>query len=259
MSESVGAPVIAMPPVELRRTVGVEDVVHFENPHRMLVFGDAVPADNYGSVFDFGCGCGRVARQMLLMQPDQVPKRFVGVDLYAPSIDWCKTHLAAVNANFVFRHFDVFNAGLNPSGSRQALPLPQIGEFSLVNAHSVFTHIIEDHIRHYFMEFAARVEEQGVARATWFLFNKAHFPMMQAFQNSLYINTDDPTNAVIYDIEFVKLLYREAGLDIYRVDRPGIRGHQWVIYASRRADVGDYVFPEDDSAIGLARPPVRVS
>jgi len=34
--------------------------------------------------------------------------------------------------------------------------------------------------------------------------------MMQAFPNSLYIQLADPTNAVIYDLEFVKVLFRTA-------------------------------------------------
>ena len=83
--------------------------------------------------------------------------------------------------------------------------------------------------------------------------------MMQTFQNSLYINTDDPTNAVVYDKEFVRLLYDSCGLNIYRVDPPGIRGHQWLIYANRRMPVARFEFPEDAAPIGLARPPVKRS
>lgn len=247
-----------MPPIELRRSVGVEDVVYFENPHRMLAFGDAVSPQQYRSVFDFGCGCGRIARQMML-QLDQVPERFVGIDLYRPSIEWCTRHLSTLDSRFSFMHHDFYNAGLNPQGSKSLLPLPVFGSFSLVNAHSVFTHIIEDHAPFFFEQVARLVADQGVFRVSWFLFDKSHFPMMQTFQNSLYINTDDPTNAVIYDREFVKSLYRAAGLTIHRIEPPGIRGHQWLIYASRGLGLVECEFPDDSGVIGLARPPVSIS
>ncbi len=39
----------------------------------------------------------------------------------------------------------------------------------------------------------------GLLRSTWFLCEKRYFPMMQDFQNALYINENDTTNAVIYD------------------------------------------------------------
>lgn len=258
MNIELAIPSIPIPPIELRRTVGVEDVAFFDNPYRQLVFGDAVAPEQYRSVFDFGCGCGRIARQLML-QRSNIPDRYVGIDLYKPSIEWCIKNLTSINRHFVFQHHDFYNAGLNSSGSRSPIAFPKLGQFSLVNAHSVFTHIIEDHVRFYFDQVANVVADRGATRISWFLFNKALFPMMQAFQNSLYINTDDLTNAVIYDIEFVKSLYRSVGLSIYRIDPPGIRGHQWLIYASRGIPVKECEFPEDDGVIGLARPPTSIS
>lgn len=258
MSSELDSAQIPIPPIELRRSVGVEDPSFFDNPARSLVFGDAVDPALYREVFDFGCGCGRIARQMML-QADHVPQRFVGIDLYKPSVQWCTQHLTPVHPGFVFHHYDFYNAGLNPGGARQRPPFPNAGRFSLVNAHSVFTHIIEDNVRFYFDAVARLMDDCSVARITWFLFNKAPFPMMQDFQNSLYINTDDPTNAVIYDIEFVKALYRDAGLTIYRIEPPAVRGHQWLIYASKGMGHVPCPFPEDHADIGLVRPPTRLS
>ena len=45
------------------------------------------------------------------------------------------------------------------------------------------------------------LRDGGIAVTTFFLFDKAGFPMMQEFQNAPYINLDDPTNAVIFDRE----------------------------------------------------------
>ena len=246
---------LPMPPVALRRSVGVEDPVHFENPHGILAFSDHVPAEKYRRVFDFGCGCGRVARQMLL-QTSNIPERYLGVDLFQPSIDWCNDNLTPANANFEFKHVDVYNAQLNPTGIQQA-PLPTEEKFSLINAHSVFTHIIEDNLKFYFGECVRVTEPDAIMRATWFLFDKRYFPMMQDFQNCLYINSDDCTNATIYDLNFVQNLYRQFGLRIIDVRRPGIRGHQWIIYSSK-SDGPSVEFPADDADFGMARPPVRM-
>lgn len=247
---------IPMPPIPLRQSVGVEDEKFFDNPWGMLTFGDEVPANKYKRVFDFGCGCGRVARQMLLQTSD-IPARFVGVDLFQPSIDWCSENLTPVNAAFEFRHVNVYNAQLNPNGSAQ-VPLPAEEPFSLVNAHSVFTHITEPNLEFYFSECVRLLEPGGLMRATWFFFDKMNFPMMQEFQNCLYINPDDPTNATIYDLAFVRALYRKYNQRIVTVRNPGIRGHQWIVCSANEAGE-DVEFPTDDGKVGLARPPVRMT
>lgn len=253
-TESKSAP--PMPPVELRRSVGVEDVSFFENPHAVPVFNADVDLDQYRRVLDFGCGCGRVARQMMLQQ-SHVPQRYLGLDLYRPSVQWCQQNLTPHAPQFEFRHLDAFNISLNPTGTAKCA-LGAAETFTLVNAHSVFTHILEDNLDFYFDEAVRTLEPGGVLRATWFLFNKELFPMMQTFQNCLYINTLDPSNATIYDIELVKGLYRRAGLTMYKIYRPYVRGHQWLIYA-RKGFGEDVPFPADDGPIGLARPPVTLS
>lgn len=245
---------LPMPPIELRRSVGVEDVSYFENEHGHLVFGEDVAPEKYGSVLDFGCGCGRIARQMIL-QKDNIPNKYVGLDLYRPSIDWCVANLTQIAPHFEFRHLDIFNPGLNPEGVQQ-VNFELIDKFSLINAHSVFTHILEDNVRFYFDQCVNSLEDDGILRSTWFLFDKSLFPMMQDFQNCLYINSDDPSNAAIYDKAFVEALYAERGLIPYKIYKPYVRGHQWLIYAVK-GNAERASFPADDSDIGLARPPAR--
>jgi len=246
---------LPIPPVNLRRSVGVEDPRFFENPHGTLVFGNFIPGEKYDRVFDFGCGCGRTARQMLL-QKNHVPKRYYGVDLFRPSIDWCRKNLTRANSKFTFHHLNAFNAQFNPSGAAQ-VPFPTDDTFSLINAHSVFTHIIERNLDFYFSECVRILESNAVMRATWFLFDKHYFPMMQEFQNCLYINDEDCTNATIYDLSFVQSLYKKHGQRIINVTRPKIRGHQWIIISAN--EEGESIeFPFDDADFGLARPPVRM-
>jgi hypothetical protein len=90
-------------------------------------------------VFDFGCGCGRIARQ--LMQQSPRPQRYVGIDLHRGMIEWCRENLAPHAPGFEFQHHDVFNPGLNPGTDMRpprTRPFP-VGDraFTLVNAWSV--------------------------------------------------------------------------------------------------------------------------
>jgi SAM-dependent methyltransferase len=240
-----------MPPLDLRRSVGHEGTVEFENPGGDLAFHDDVPEANYRSVLDFGCGCGRVARQMML-QSHARPERYFGVDLYAPSIKWCRQHLTRFDPNYRFARMNAHNPKFNPRGRQSAIPTRET--FSLVNAHSVFTHILQRDVQFYFDECRRVLEPGGVLRATWFMFDKAQAPMMHPYQHALYISLDDPTHAVIYDQAFVRGLYRQAGLRIFRVHAPAIRGFQWVVYG-KLEDGEDVAFPTDEGPLGYAPPP----
>jgi len=246
---------LPFPPFSLMKTVGPTEKKDYDNPSGNPVFGNQVPLINYSSVFDFGCGCGRIARQM--MQQVHPPKVYVGVDLYKDSIKWCSENLSSINSRYEFYHLDVFNPSMNPYSDNKEVPFPTSDKFSLVNAHSVFTHITEPHLCHYLTECARVLDVNGVFRATWFLFDKTGFPMMQEFQNGLYINLDDPSNAAIFDYRFVERMYEKNGLVIYKIIPPAVRGFQWIIYAAHKDDVLlKAVFPEDAAPTGIVRPPI---
>lgn len=48
--------------------------------------------------------------------------------------------------------------------------------------------------------------------------------MMHDFQNTLYINIEDPTNATIFDRQWLQLSLRNLGLVVVRVVQPELRG-----------------------------------
>ena len=97
----------------------------------------------------------------------------------------------------------------------------------LVIAHSVFTHITESAVLHYLTECARLLAPTGILRSTWFLCEKAYFPMMQDFQNALYINEFDPANAVIYDRQWLVRTIQSVGLVIVNAKPPSVRGFHW--------------------------------
>jgi hypothetical protein len=126
----------------------------------------------------------------------------------------------------------------------------------LVEALSVFTHLTQPQVEFYLNEAARVLRPTGVLHSTWFLFDKTNFPMMHDFQNALYINVRDPSNAVIFDKTWLRAEAAKAGLTIYKIFPPEIRGFQWkVLMSPERAGLPAADFPSDDAEVGLARPP----
>lgn len=210
----------------MRVLVGPLDSRLFDNPEGNLVFPGLDPAQ-FRSVLDFGCGCGRVARQLIQQHPR--PERYVGLDLHAGMIKWCNRNLGPHAPGFEFHHHDVFYDAFNPGhGKPLHAPLPfDDDEFSLAIAVSVFTHLTQVQAEAYLAELSRVLEPGGVLLTSWFLFDKRDFPMMQDEQNTLFINEHDIRNAVIYDRAWLCSAAASAGLVISEAIPPGIRGHQW--------------------------------
>ena len=123
----------------------------------------------------------------------------------------------------------MFNPGLNPDANLPRFaPLPaRDREVSLLIAVSVFTHLVQDQAVRYLDELARVLRPDGVALASFFLFEKRYFPMLQDFQNALYVNDRDPTNAVIFDRDWLLDELANRDLGVKAAHPPPIRGHQW--------------------------------
>ena len=255
--QPVSSDSLPFPPFEMRELVGTTDLSHFDNPEGKLVFR-YIDFDlfNYDKIFDFGCGCGRLARMLIQQKPR--PKRYVGIDLHAGMVRWCQENLQPAAPGFTFLHHDVFNIGFNPKrGSPLVAPFP-VGDaqFTLVLAHSVFTHLTEQQALHYLRECARILEPGGVLYASWFFFDKRDFPIMQESANALYVSYEDPSAAVIFDREWMRTTAREAGLRIVGFVPPSVKGHQWAIMLTKRDDVQEPELPPDTAPRGVLRPPV---
>jgi SAM-dependent methyltransferase len=246
---------LPFPPLEMRELVGPTELEAFDNSNGALVY-DYLPPEVYEKVFDFGCGCGRVARQLILQRPS--PTMYVGVDLHAGMIRWCERNLRPNAPNFKFVHHDVFNIRFNPGPNKPlTAPFPVAdSQFTLVNALSVFTHLTQDQALYYLRECARVLHPEGVLHASWFLFDKADFPMLHEHTNALYVSYIDPSAAVIFDHSWVRNAARECGLTIYKIIPPRIRGHQWAVMMTRRIDMDESDFPPDTAPRGVVRPPM---
>lgn len=244
-----------IPPLELRELVGPREPEAFDHPHGQPVFPTLTRPELYDFVLDFGCGCGRVARRLAVADAP-MPKRYVGIDLHAGMIAWANKNLAPRLPGFTFVHHDVFNAGFNPGGaSQQSASFPvEDNSVSLLLALSVFTHLVQADAEHYLDEVKRVLRPDGVMLATFFLFDKAYYPMMQDFQNALYINDTDPTNAVIFDREWLLAALDLRELRIREVRSPPVRGYHWELEIVHGR--GSVALPEDTGEFGRQPPPV---
>ncbi len=241
----------------MRQLVGPEDPAAFDNPTGGLVF-PFLEESAYESVFDFACGCGRIARQLLQQNPR--PRKYVGLDIHRRMIEWNQRNLSSVDPNFEFHHHDVFNLGHAPENTRRLTAPFEVPDasFTLVVAWSIFTHLYEVQVLHYLREIARIMRPEGQLLSTWFLFDKREFPMMQAFQNTLFINEIDPTNATIFDRQWLLEAIRETGFSIIEAVPPSIRGYQWRIRMVHRkeSEAQPFQFPVDDAPYGSMPPPL---
>lgn len=230
-----------LPPLEMRALVGQTDPQVFDNPSGTPIYVHfGLPLEAYDAVFDFGCGCGRQARQLLLQSPR--PHRYVGIDVHEGMIDWCRKNLTPVDPHFQFRHHDVYSPTYAPGNSRtptRAFPV-ESGAFTLVLAHSVFTHLHQAQSEYYLQEVARILRPDGLAFTSWFFFERASCPFLDKSQHTLFVNELDPTQAVLYDREWLIGAVRRAGLSVWRTEPPAIPGHQWMVFlAPRSADAVD--------------------
>ncbi len=239
----------------MRALVGPTDDASFDNPSGAPVY-PYLPADRYRRVFDFGCGCGRVARQLILQSTR--PEEYLGIDLHRGMIEWARTNLAPAARGFEFRHHDVYNRSFNPGDGRpDVAPFPaEDSAFTLVNALSVFTHLTESQAVFYMHEAARILAPDGILHASFFLIDKTQFPMMTEHTNALYLSYHDPSAAVLDDRSWICHIAADAGLTMVDAIAPHVRNHQWVLmFAHSGPGVEPASFPEDSAPVGGAATP----
>lgn len=243
------------PPPEMRALVGPTDLAAYDNPAGTLVY-DYLEPEHYRRVFDFGCGCGRVARQLILQSPR--PERYVGIDVHRGMIEWASRNLSPIAPSFEFHHHDVYSGFFNPrDGLPETAPFPVEDRSStLVNALSVFTHLTERQTVFYLNETSRIVAPDGVVSASFFLLDKKQFPMMMESNNALYLSYEQPSSAVLHDRDWICHLATECGLTIVRVIPPAVRNYQWqLVMTPSRPGLAHAPFPVDDAPVAEVRTP----
>jgi SAM-dependent methyltransferase len=242
--------VLPFPPLELRGLVSpIVDDSYYDNPTGDYVWGPLDfpplrPGEAYRNVLDFGCGCGREARQLLLQR--HPPEKYVGVDVNKTMIKWCRANLATDRAKFF--HHDVWSSTYaKDNHANRVLPIKQLGsDFSIIEACSVFTHLSEDQSRFYLDQMRSMLAPRGIIQSSWLLFNKKSFAVMTENQNTLFVSEFEPAAAVYYDWDFVVRMVRALGYRIIAINWADTLGHQTRIYLSLNpefADLSDRIPP----------------
>jgi SAM-dependent methyltransferase len=233
---------VPLPPRELREIVGPLEDRYYENRAGDPLWGplDIGPLAReaaYRRVFDFGCGCGRQARQLL--QQRTPPERYVGLDINRACVTWCREHLARPGVEFHLH--DVWNRVYAPENTQQPYaPIRGYGhDFTIINAHSVFTHLYEHQSAYYLNEFAKMLDARGIVRTTWLFFNRVLFPCLAPHQHCIYLQIEDPTQAVYYDWSFFLELMRATRFKIVKVVWSQLMGFQHEVYLARGPEFDD--------------------
>jgi hypothetical protein len=160
-------------------------------------------------------------------------------------LDWCVENLSAIDPNFQFFHHDVYSPTYAPGNSyclAEAFPVKD-GEFSLVLAASVFTHLLKQQAEYYLYEVARILSPRGIAFTSWFFFDKDSFPFVRPGPHCLYVNEIDPTQAVIFDRRWFIDTIRRSGLCVRLTVPPPVAGHQWHVLLEKRTAVAMDRFP----------------
>ncbi len=209
-----------LPPLWLRRHTGA--VSAFESAARETAeFLDRLDLfAGARSVLDVGCGAGAMVDEIARRLPPE--GRYVGFDVHAPSIRWCRSHWAADPR----LDFDLAPIA-SPYGSASGAPLSTYrfpladGEADLVLAKSVFTHLLEADARHYLSEIRRVLRPGRPAVVTAFLYDPAEPAVRRAFPHSasegLRVHSRArPTAAVAW----------EKARFVHRIEEAGLR-LQW--------------------------------
>jgi hypothetical protein len=150
-------------------------------------------------------------------------------------IEWCQGNLTPLNPAFQFMHHDVYSLSLAPENSpRRTLPIPAAdSSFTLVIAYSVFTHLLQEQTRFYLRELRRVMRSDGILYSTWFFFYRQDFPVLAEYQNTLFVNEIDPTQAVYYDYNWFLSAANTAGLHPKSFIPPTTKNFQWCVLMTK--------------------------
>ena len=180
--------------------------------------------ENY-RILDVGCGCGRVA-YCFATDPEllRLNVQYAGMDIDAKAILWCQEHVASKNTRFQFYCADLYNRSYNPKGKQLArdfrFPHPD-GSFDLIIATSLFTHLLEEDLRHYLRELFRMTDSGGTIYASFFTYRSREEAVRSTGRHPLcfpcfhgHFATHSgcyPENAIAYEESFLLELIQSLG------------------------------------------------
>ncbi len=208
----------ALPPLWLRRHAGPAS--RFESAARdaaAFLDGLGLVAPDHG-VLDVGCGAGALVPEFKRrLGPEG---RYLGFDVHAPSILWCRAAFAS-DPRFRFEIAAVaspYGRAAGPSARTYRFPVEDAA-CDLVIAKSVFTHLLPGDAAHYLAEIRRVLRPGKAAVLTAFLFEPERleavaktFPFDGAGEGVRWRRKSRPTAAVAYPRALFERMIADAGL-----------------------------------------------
>jgi len=197
-----------LPPLWLRRHTG--PVSDFESAaadmtQLLETLGLVAPDD---LVLDAGCGAGAMVPTFARLL--RASGRYVGFDLYEPSIRWCRGRFRA-DPRLGFETTSPATASRFPVAD---------GEAGFVLAKSLFTHLQEAEARHFLSEIRRVLRPGGTAVVTAFLFERGEgetraaefFPFTSTDGSARWRWKSHPESAIAFEGSSFLAMVSGAGL-----------------------------------------------
>ena len=176
-------------------------------------------------VLDIGCGNGRVTWP--LAEALGPRGSYVGFDVSAAAIRYCRRRIGPLRPDFEFQHIDVRNGIYNPKGrieeNETRFPCED-GSITLAFATSVFTHLPWPTVVRYLNETHRVLSPGGRALITafvltpqvrtWAAEGRTAVPLQSFGEHAMTSNPRRPENAMAYDETTFRKAVAGAGLTL---------------------------------------------
>ena len=232
-----------IPPPELMRREGIdvlEEWFRWAEEWSMIlrIFGGLT---RQGNVLEIGCGLGRIAYALrFILTPRGT---YSGFDIVAQKIAFLEQSFALSYPNFHFRLADVHNTTYNPTGRFQGASFEfpySDGEFDVVFAASVYTHLLPATAAQYMRESARVLRPGGRFVISVFLldyyrreqerpwgFAQHYFAFDHPYEgydieHFAVATPEDPENTTAYSLSFLEEMATDAGLRLAQKPLPGM-------------------------------------
>jgi SAM-dependent methyltransferase len=200
-------------------------------------------------VLDIGCGIGRTA--LALARFLEPPGSYVGLDTVPFALRWCRRNITSKHPNFEFIHADIFNRMYNPRGTLSpdtySFPFAE-ASFTFCIATSLFTHLLPGAVEQYINEAARVLRPGGTFLSTFFLLcpetsaprkaGSSQFDFQHRFERHAQRSLHAPEQAIAYDLDYVRELYANAGLEISGIHFGGWSGCKQSINSGQDLIIG---------------------
>ncbi len=193
--------------------------------NRVIAMGYS-PSD---SLVEIGCGHSRLAMGLVRQFENA---RYLGLDVFAPCIDWCKTHIEERNPSYRFQHINIVNERYNPQG--QSLPQEfnfpvQSGSADIVYLWGVVSNMEPKHLVPYVSEISRMLRRGGKAFLTCNVEDNVPLASTNP-ENYTPFELRGPLHIVRYEREHFMNVFRTAGLKLLRLDHHAAGDCQSEVY-----------------------------